>query len=697
MKKFKIRALAVFSAVLIAAVSIPIASGGTFSVSAAGAELIPGGDMENTVFASNSEAQSGWRYNNGTSVSLSTEQKNSGNSSALLTTEASGYGALSYKPIKVEKNRDYVLSFAFFTETAAEKTPQWSLMSGTKYLSGAKNVKINGDAGKWQSVTALVNSGSYTELTLNIQIGSGGKYYVDDVSFKSEGDPYNLLKNGSFEKGLNSWNLSSDTAFGVSDISPIDGSSLSVAAGAGNTAESTFDCDKNSDYIFSFCSAAADNGTGDVRLEVTDMNGSVLAAGTAGESSEWLISRFAISSGNNDRLKVRIVSGNTAVLIDDIRIMRKAKINILPVEYGEIKGFSEIGYGEGETVSLTAEAEDGYIVSMWKSGDEKIASGESCTFTAFDMTLSVIIGKALVEIPNPGFEEDDLSAYNISFADGFTRSVDNPANGSYSLKISAGDTETRYKNATLTINVVPGLTYTVTFNGRRAESDKTAIFKVLDGENLKDTVLKMIDETIEEYSKIYLADEAVHDNWDLNGMREYFLGWVTTPEDLHFTPEELGNTTREEVAENLKEKAHARYEQREEEFGSDIMREIERVMLLRCVDTNWMDHIDAMDQLRQGIGLRAYGQHDPVVEYRNDSYDMFEAMTNAIREQTAKLVLTVRVRRNEEVKREKVAEETNAGDKPLTVRGKGVVSKNALCPCGSGKKYKRCCGKGLDD
>ena len=94
-------------------------------------------------------------------------------------------------------------------------------------------------------------------------------------------------------------------------------------------------------------------------------------------------------------------------------------------------------------------------------------------------------------------------------------------------------------------------------------------------------------------------------------------------------------------------------------------------MLLRCVDTNWMDHIDAMDQLRQGIGLRAYGQHDPVVEYRNDSYDMFEAMTNAIREQTAKLV--------------------------LTVKGKGVVSKNALCPCGSGKKYKRCCGKDLDD
>jgi len=155
----------------------------------------------------------------------------------------------------------------------------------------------------------------------------------------------------------------------------------------------------------------------------------------------------------------------------------------------------------------------------------------------------------------------------------------------------------------------------------------------------------------------------------------------------------LGDTTWQEVAADLTERAHKIYEQREAEFTSPVMREIERVMLLRSVDRNWMDHIDNMDQLRQGIGLRAYGQHDPVVEYRNDSYDMFEAMTNTIREQTSKLVLTVRVRQNEEVKREKVAEETNAGDKPLTVRGGGVVSKNALCPCGSGKKYKRCCGK----
>ena len=219
--------------------------------------------------------------------------------------------------------------------------------------------------------------------------------------------------------------------------------------------------------------------------------------------------------------------------------------------------------------------------------------------------------------------------------------------------------------------------------------------KVLNGDDIKDTIFKMIDDTVDSYCKIFLSDP-IQDNWDLKGLREYFLGWVTDEGDLNFTTEELNRTDMEDIAEQLKAKAHEKYAAREAEFGSDIVREMERVMLLRSVDTNWMDHIDAMDQLRQGIGLRAYGQHDPVVEYRNDSYDMFSAMTDTIREQTAKLVLSVRIKKNEEVKREKVVEETSTGDKPLTVRGKGEVSKNALCPCGSGKKYKRCCGKDID-
>ena len=220
--------------------------------------------------------------------------------------------------------------------------------------------------------------------------------------------------------------------------------------------------------------------------------------------------------------------------------------------------------------------------------------------------------------------------------------------------------------------------------------------RVLDGEDLKGTVLKMIDDTIDAYVNLYLADDAIHDNWDLKGLREYFLGWITDENDLHYTTQQLGDIEKSDVADFLKEKARKKYAEREEKFGDKLMREIERVMLLRSVDTNWMDHIDAMDQLKNGIHLRAYGQHDPVVEYRNESYDMFTAMTNAIREQTSKLVLTVQVRDDSQVKREKVAEETSTGEKAATVRGKGVVSKNAPCPCGSGKKYKRCCGKGLD-
>ena len=216
--------------------------------------------------------------------------------------------------------------------------------------------------------------------------------------------------------------------------------------------------------------------------------------------------------------------------------------------------------------------------------------------------------------------------------------------------------------------------------------------KVLDGENLKDTIIKMINDTIDANVGSFIGDTPA-DDWDFEGLRKYFGGWICNDADYRYTTSELNSIEKEDIVESLKEKALKRYEMREKDFGSDTMREIERVVLLRSVDTNWMDHIDAMDQLKQGIGLRAYGQHDPVVAYRNESYDMFEAMTDAIREQTAKLCLSVQVRRDEDVKREKVAEESGTGENNRTVRGKGVVALNAPCPCGSGLKYKRCCGK----
>ncbi len=217
---------------------------------------------------------------------------------------------------------------------------------------------------------------------------------------------------------------------------------------------------------------------------------------------------------------------------------------------------------------------------------------------------------------------------------------------------------------------------------------------VLDGEDVKERVLSMIDGTIDAAVNTYLADTDIHDDWNLDGLRRYTAGWLTAPSDLQFTTQQLGDTSVTDIAEMLKEKAHKIYFDKESKYGDEIMRDMERYILLKTVDTNWMEHIDAMDEMRRGIGLRAYGQHDPIVAYRNEGYDMFNAMTESIREQTAKYVLTAVIREQQPIKREKVAEEFSTGEKNSnTVKGKGVVSKNALCPCGSGKKYKRCCGK----
>ena len=234
---------------------------------------------------------------------------------------------------------------------------------------------------------------------------------------------------------------------------------------------------------------------------------------------------------------------------------------------------------------------------------------------------------------------------------------------------------------------------------KQRESIYTQRNQVLDGEDIKDKVRRMVSDTVTEAVQSYLTDEVVHDNWDLDGLRNHFMGWITDETDLHFTTEQLGNTSVEEVTDMLLNRAFDILDSREEEYGSELMREIERVMLLRTVDEHWMEHIDAMDELKQGIGLRAYGQRNPIMDYRNEGADMFDAMIDSVRKETAKRVLTARVKRQEDVERKKVAEESGtSGDGTLdrTVRGKGVVSKNALCPCGSGKKYKRCCGKDID-
>ena len=184
--------------------------------------------------------------------------------------------------------------------------------------------------------------------------------------------------------------------------------------------------------------------------------------------------------------------------------------------------------------------------------------------------------------------------------------------------------------------------------------------KVLDGENLRSYIMDMLKDNITETVNQYLSDEVIHDNWNVDGLRNHYLGFFTTPEDFHYTPDELANMEKKDFVDALYEKAVAKYEEKEQEIGVERMREVERVVLLRNVDTKWMDHIDAMDELKKGIYLRSYGQRDPVVEYRIEGFDMFDAMVAAIREDTVKMLLTVRLRNpNEELRREQVANPTS--------------------------------------
>lgn len=220
--------------------------------------------------------------------------------------------------------------------------------------------------------------------------------------------------------------------------------------------------------------------------------------------------------------------------------------------------------------------------------------------------------------------------------------------------------------------------------------------QVLDGEDLHKDILKMMEELIAATVNTYLADEDERENWNMIGLKEYFLGWLISEEDLDFDEEELKTVTREEIINALNEKCGEIYQAKEEEYGGEIIRELERVILLKTVDTKWMAHIDDMEELKKGIGLRSYGQKNPVIEYRYEGFEMFDAMVESIREDTVRALLTVKLRQNQAPQREQVAKpdapNAGAGDGSFTEQAKAnTIGDNDPCPCGSGKKYKKCC------
>ena len=217
--------------------------------------------------------------------------------------------------------------------------------------------------------------------------------------------------------------------------------------------------------------------------------------------------------------------------------------------------------------------------------------------------------------------------------------------------------------------------------------------QVLDGIDLTDKILNMLDTNIDENVKNYLAGDNRKD-WNIAGLKEKYKGWLTKEDDF----EDLDLVTVDTTIDLLTERGHKCLEEKKEALGDEMFQEFERMVLLRNVDSLWMDHIDAMDDLKQGIGLRAYAQRDPVVAFRMESYDMFDEMTAAIRENTVRMMLTLVPRRREDVERKAVAKVTatsSGGDdtvKSSPVRKGKKVGPNDPCPCGSGKKYKKCCG-----
>ena len=215
--------------------------------------------------------------------------------------------------------------------------------------------------------------------------------------------------------------------------------------------------------------------------------------------------------------------------------------------------------------------------------------------------------------------------------------------------------------------------------------------KVLDGESLRENMLSMLRSMVDSTVADIASENGGQINADCLTALDKAFGGIYIP-----TGAPLEGNTPDEIADSVYELALKTYEAKEAQLG-DSMRELERVVMLRVVDEYWMDNIDAMDDLKQGIGLRAYGQHDPVVAYKEEGYQMFEAMITAIREETIRRLFLVQVRPSVEIKREKVAKETGAvgsGEsivKKQPVRVTGKAGPNDPCPCGSGKKYKKCC------
>ncbi|MGI6072210.1 MAG: preprotein translocase subunit SecA [Lachnospiraceae bacterium] len=220
--------------------------------------------------------------------------------------------------------------------------------------------------------------------------------------------------------------------------------------------------------------------------------------------------------------------------------------------------------------------------------------------------------------------------------------------------------------------------------------------RVLDGESMKESILEMLDVSVSGIVDRAIEEGTASDQWDITGLNERLLP-VVPMKPLSFSEEELARMSKADLKDEVLEKARAAYASKEAQFPSEEeVREVERVVLLRVIDRHWMDHIDDMDHLRQGVGLAAYGQKDPLVEYKMEGYDMFDGMIAGIQEDTVRTMMNLRI--EQQIERKEVVQNmsTNRGEESVKApvrRSEEKVYPNDPCPCGSGKKYKQCCGR----
>lgn len=223
--------------------------------------------------------------------------------------------------------------------------------------------------------------------------------------------------------------------------------------------------------------------------------------------------------------------------------------------------------------------------------------------------------------------------------------------------------------------------------------------QVLDGEDMSEYYAKMIRSVSETIINSYCNDSVSVEQWDWDSLLSELVGLISR-EQREAIETGITGYTKEQLIQDVNEMITKRYHAKEVELGDKIMRELERVVLLRNVDEKWMDHIDAIDQLRNGIGLRGYAQRDPIIEYKSEAFEMFQAMIDTVKRDTLKMILNVELAPDSKIERKQVGtpqqeihgENTREGGAKVTVKRSDKVGRNDLCPCGSGKKYKNCCG-----